>query len=88
LDAEIMAYAAAHDYVVMTHDLDFGAILAVTGGAKPSVIQIRADNLDPDVSGPRVVAAIRQTQADLLSGALLSVDASRARLRVLPLPSS
>ncbi len=36
-DAEIMAYAAAHDYVVVTHDLDFGAILAVTHGKKPSV---------------------------------------------------
>ena len=29
-DAEIMVLAAAKDYVVLTHDLDFGAILAVT----------------------------------------------------------
>ena len=32
-DLEIMAYAAKHDYVVLTHDLDFGAILAATQGA-------------------------------------------------------
>jgi predicted nuclease of predicted toxin-antitoxin system len=25
-DGEIMAYAAKHDYVVLTHDLDFSAI--------------------------------------------------------------
>jgi len=31
-DSEVMAYAAANEYVVLTHDLDFGAILAVTGG--------------------------------------------------------
>jgi predicted nuclease of predicted toxin-antitoxin system len=35
-DSEVMAYAAAHEYVVLTHDLDFGAILAVTRGEKPS----------------------------------------------------
>lgn len=32
LDTDIMAYAAARDYVVLTHDLDFGAILAATNG--------------------------------------------------------
>jgi predicted nuclease of predicted toxin-antitoxin system len=39
LDAEIMAFAAEHDYVVLTNDLDFGAILAVTHREKPSVVQ-------------------------------------------------
>jgi predicted nuclease of predicted toxin-antitoxin system len=36
-----MAYTAARGYIVLTHDLDFGAILAVTRGEKPSVAQIR-----------------------------------------------
>ncbi len=43
LDQEIMTYAAKHDYVVLTNDLDFGAILAVTHGEKPSVVQIRSE---------------------------------------------
>ncbi|QTQ33601.1 DUF5615 family PIN-like protein [Aromatoleum bremense] len=38
-DSEIMAYAKAADYVVLTHDLDFGAILAATHGEKPSVVR-------------------------------------------------
>ena len=84
-DVEIMAHAAAHDFVVLTQDLDFGSILAVTGGRRPSVIQIRADDLSPDVIGHQVVGAIRQMESDLRDGALLSIDASRARLRVLPL---
>jgi predicted nuclease of predicted toxin-antitoxin system len=29
-DYELMSYASAHDYVVLTHDLDFSAILAAT----------------------------------------------------------
>jgi predicted nuclease of predicted toxin-antitoxin system len=37
-DSDIMAFAAAGEFVVLTHDLDFGAILAVTHGEKPSVI--------------------------------------------------
>jgi predicted nuclease of predicted toxin-antitoxin system len=44
-DLEIMAYAKADDYIVLTHDLDFSAILAVTHGEKPSVVQIRSDCL-------------------------------------------
>ncbi len=49
-DNELMSYAAKHDFVVITQDLDFGAILAATRGKKPSVIQIRSDNLSPDAT--------------------------------------
>jgi predicted nuclease of predicted toxin-antitoxin system len=31
-DKAIMAYAKAHDLIILTHDLDFSAILAVTHG--------------------------------------------------------
>lgn len=37
-DAQIMAYASASGSIVLTHDLDFGAILAATHGEKPSVV--------------------------------------------------
>jgi len=50
-DPLIMAYAGTHDFVVLTHDLDFGTILAATHGEKPSVVQIRAEDVSPDVIG-------------------------------------
>lgn len=84
-DVEIMGYARTLDYVVLTHDLDFGTILAATQGEKPSVVQIRADDVNPEAIGSHVVAAVRQVSAELESGALLTVDPDRARLRVLPL---
>lgn len=84
-DSEIMAYAAANDYVVLTHDLDFSAILAVTHGEKPSVVQIRAEDIGPNAIGLQVVAALRQMESELETGALLTIDPSRARLRLLPL---
>lgn len=84
-DAAIMAYARANDYVVLTHDLDFGAILAATHGEKPSIVQIRADDVSPDVIGRQIIAALQQMAPELEEGALLTVDSNRARLRVLPL---
>jgi len=58
-DAEIMAYARTNDYVVLTHDLDFSAILAATHGDKPSVVQIRAQDVNPDVIGKSVIHTLR-----------------------------
>lgn len=84
-DSEIMAYASANDCVVLTHDLDFSAILAVTHGEKPSVVQIRADDVSPDVIGKQVIAALRQMASELEAGALLTIDPSRTRLNLLPL---
>ena len=85
LDAEIMAYAERNDYVVLTNDLDFGAILAVTHAKKPSVVQIRSENLNPDVIGQQVIGALRQMREQLKAGALVNVEPQRTRLRVLPL---
>lgn len=87
-DAEIMAYAASGDFVVLTHDLDFGAILAATGGRKPSVVQLRADNISPEAIGATTLRALRQCEAELVSGALLTIDVVRFRLNLLPLGGS
>jgi predicted nuclease of predicted toxin-antitoxin system len=84
-DAQIMSFARNGDFVVLTHDLDFGAILAVTKGAKPSVVQLRADNVSPEAAGAVVIAALRTASAELELGSLLTVDAGRARVRLLPL---
>jgi predicted nuclease of predicted toxin-antitoxin system len=84
-DIEIMAYAKANDLVVLTNDLDFSAILAVTNGEKPSVVQIRSEDLNPNYIGPAVIDALRQMSLELEQGALLTIDVARTRLRLLPL---
>lgn len=84
-DTEIMAFAKANGYVVLTHDLDFSAILAATQGDKPSVVQIRAENVSPDVIGKPVIDALRQMAAELTEGALLTIDPNPTRLLLLPL---
>ncbi len=84
-DREIMNWAAAHQCVVFTHDMDFGAMLALTHDVGPSVLQIRAENVLPDNLEGMVIAAFNQHEADLSSGALVVVDESRSRVRVLPI---
>jgi predicted nuclease of predicted toxin-antitoxin system len=84
-DTEIMAYAREHEQIVLTHDLDFSAILAATRGAKPSVVQIRSEDLNPNAIGAQVVSAVRQLDVQLQSGALVSVEPHRTKVRLLPL---
>jgi len=84
-DREIMDWAQANGYVVFTHDLDFGTMLALTHASGPSVIQIRGQNVLPDHMASIVVAALTQHKTDLNAGALVVVDESKSRVRVLPI---
>jgi predicted nuclease of predicted toxin-antitoxin system len=71
-DDELLIWAAEHGCIALTADLDFGAILAAARTTRPSVVQVRSEKM-------------RQAREELLEGALISVDAARARLRILPL---
>jgi predicted nuclease of predicted toxin-antitoxin system len=84
-DREIMDWALANGFAVLTHDLDFGMILALTRMTGPSVLQIRSQDVLPDRIGSLVVAALRQFEPALIAGALVVVDARRLRVRSLPL---
>ena len=68
-----MAYAASNDFVVPIHDLDFSAIFAVTRGQKPSVVQIRSENLSPEHIGHQIITALLQMTSELQDGALVTV---------------
>jgi uncharacterized protein (DUF433 family) len=78
-------YAAAHACVVLTHDLDFSAVLAAAQGTEPCDAQIRSDNLSPAAIAEPLISASRQMSAELAAGALLTVDPVRTRLHMLPL---
>ena len=84
-DSEIMTYAKEHDFTIMTNDLDFGYILAITHGNKPSVIQIRIGVLGYDRIGSIVLNAINLITADIEKGALVTIDPRKTRVTLLPL---
>jgi predicted nuclease of predicted toxin-antitoxin system len=84
-DGDIMGWAKSNGFVLFTHDLDFGAILAATSAEAPSVIQVRTQNPTPAHCADAVIAAIQQYAEVLRDGALVSLDRDRARIRILPL---
>lgn len=84
-DNVVMKWARANGYAVFTHDLDFGIVLATTRAQGPSVIQVRAQDIMPQSLGHRLVQILRQYESVLESGALITVDESRSKVRILPL---
>lgn len=84
-DSVITAWALANGYVIFTHDLDFGTMLALTHVRGPSVLQVRGQKVLPEDAGPLVRAALRQHEAALDGGALVVVDEKKSRVRILPL---
>lgn len=84
-DDEVLAWCAANGHVLFTHDLDFGAILAASTDGGPSVVQLRTENSLPDTLLLQVAGALRQMESELAQGALVTIEPSRNRIRMLPL---
>jgi predicted nuclease of predicted toxin-antitoxin system len=84
-DVEILTWARENDFIVVTNDLDFSAILAATSGRAPSVVQVRMQDLMSDAAVDAVVAALEACRESVAVGALLSIDESGTRVRMLPL---
>jgi predicted nuclease of predicted toxin-antitoxin system len=71
--------------VILTHDLDFDTILAVSQASAPSVIQIRTQNLLSFDFQTLLISVLRQFRNELETGALITVEPNRAKVRILPI---
>jgi len=87
-DADIMEWARQRDHVVFTHDMDFSALLAVTGATGPSVLQVRAQDVLPGAIGRDVVRVLTMRADAFSSGAIVTIDKVKSRVRVLPIRRS
>lgn len=84
-DQEIMEWARKQSYVIFTHDLDFSRLLALTQAEGPSVVQLRSQSVLPDEAAPLVLAALEQHSKLLEQGALITIDTTTSRARILPI---
>ncbi len=85
VDKEIFSYAQENDFIVFTHDLDFGDILAATGAEYPSVIQIRAQDTSPQALSELFLKAVLRFEQHLNNGALITIDPNKSRAHILPI---
>lgn len=85
-DYLIMEWARENGYVVFTHDLDFGNLLALTHAQSPSVIQVRTQDVMPKTLGSIVIQILKKYKSVLKTGALVVIDENKSRLRILPFP--
>jgi predicted nuclease of predicted toxin-antitoxin system len=84
-DEEIFEHTKKYEFVIFTHDLDFGSILAATNASYPSVIQVRVQDVTPQYLSSLVISALNQFKDQLYAGALITIDEKKSRARILPL---
>jgi predicted nuclease of predicted toxin-antitoxin system len=84
-NGEIFTKAAAEQRIILTWDLDFTEILALSGTNTVSAVVFRLLNTRSTNVIRRLERVLTTSAQDLIEGAIISVEESRHRVRLLPL---
>jgi predicted nuclease of predicted toxin-antitoxin system len=84
-DFLILEKAQKDGLILVTHDLDFGDLLAASRAGLPSVILFRLRNMHPERVNLHLGEIISHCENDLKKGAIITVSEGGFRIRNLPL---
>jgi predicted nuclease of predicted toxin-antitoxin system len=84
-DPDILAKALREERIVLTHDLDFGELVAASRSKLPSVITFRLRNMHPDRVNGYMTEIIEKHEDVLEQGAVISITEGKLRVRMLPI---
>ena len=84
-DLDIVAAARQSGEVLLSHDQDFTAILALTGATKPSLLNLRTTSVDPEFLVRCIRRALEEAVKELDAGAVVTVEDGEIRVRRLPI---
>jgi predicted nuclease of predicted toxin-antitoxin system len=71
---------------ILTQDLDFSAIVALSGRAVPSVISLRVASSTVEWVNAALQEVLPTLESAVRAGVIVTVQDTRVRLRQLPLP--
>lgn len=83
-DPEIIREAAKNKEVILTHDLDYGDLLAFSGDREPSVVIFRVLNTHVDNLFQCLVSRWSEIEKPLQQGAIVIIEDAAFRIRELP----
>lgn len=84
-DEQIVEKARQEGRVILTHDLDFGRIVALSSATQPSVTTLRLGDMQPAHVNHYVAQVLGRFTTQLEEGALVSVNEQGIRVRSLPI---
>jgi len=84
-DTEIISRAENDGRIVLTQDLDFSALVALSGKRTPSVVSLRLTSAKIEHVNRRLEQVLFSIGDDLRRGAIVTVEDYRVRVRMLPL---
>jgi predicted nuclease of predicted toxin-antitoxin system len=84
-DIEIITEAKHRNEVIITHDLDYGHLLAFSGEKAPSVIILRLRDLRTHEIVLHFDAVWSEIEMPLIEGAIVSLSDKSLRIRRLPI---
>ncbi|MEQ8172336.1 MAG: DUF5615 family PIN-like protein [Candidatus Eremiobacterota bacterium] len=83
-DIEIIREARINGEIIITHDLDYGHLLAFSGDREPSVIIFRLRNSHPDNLCNKLISVWPDIEKSLIEGAIILMEDTASRIRKLP----
>ena len=87
-DVEILELARAEGKVVLTQDLDFSLLVALSNYALPSLITLRLSSAKPDVVAQKLLDVLPTVETELTEGAAITISDDSVRIRKLPIRRS
>lgn len=84
-DIDILELARVNGEVILTHDLDFGTLLAFSKSNKPSVIIFRIEKINSQVFHQLIAENWKTVEEPLTTGAIVIIEPHAVRIRALPM---
>lgn len=83
-DRTIVAHARSIDAILVSHDQDFSALLAMSGAPGPSLINLRTSTVEHHRIATLIPQAMALAADELAEGAIVTVEDRSLRLHLLP----